>query len=172
MAVPFARQVSNHDQTITAAQVDHLPIIAHYTRRLGLVEIINGLVPVEMEVEPGVIALGLVLDTLCGRSPLYHLEKAFGDCDRELLFGQQIPPGYFNDDNVGRVLDHLFETGTQKIFSALSVRALQRFSLSTKHVHFDTTSVRVYGDYLNAADDDAPFKIIQVFFNHHLFLLP
>ncbi|MCP4383210.1 MAG: IS1634 family transposase, partial [Hyphomicrobiales bacterium] len=44
-------------------------------------------------------------------------------------------------------------------FSALSVRALQRFSLSTKHVHFDTTSVNLYGDYRNAADDAAPFKI-------------
>ena len=68
MAVPFARQVSNHDQTITAAQVDHLPIIAHYARRLGLVEMINGLVPVEMEVEPGVIALGLVLG--CRNPPI------------------------------------------------------------------------------------------------------
>jgi transposase len=159
MAVPFERQVSNPNQVIRAAQVDHLPIIAHYLRSLGLVEIINGLVPVEMEVEPGIIVLGLVLDTLSGRSPLYHLEKTFEDYDRELLFGKDIPPGYFNDDNVGRVLDRLFEVGTQKIFSALSVRALQRFSLSTKHVHFDTTSVRVYGDYLNAADDDAPFKI-------------
>ena len=159
MAVPFERQVSNPNQVITAAQVDHLPIIAHYLRSLGLVEIINRLVPVEMEVEPGIIVLGLVLDTLSGRSPLYHLEKTFEDYDRELLFGKEIPPEYFNDDNVGRVLDRLFEVGTQKIFSALSVRALQRFSLSTKHVHFDTTSVNLYGDYLNAADDDAPFKI-------------
>ncbi len=149
MAVPFARQLGNHNQTITAAQVDHLPIIAHYARRLGLVEMINGLVPVEMEVEPGMIALGLVLDTLSGRSPLYHLEKAFDDGDRELLFGQRIPPGYFSDDNAGRVLDHLFEVGTQKIFSALSVRALQRFCLSTKHVHLGTTAVNVYDDYLN-----------------------
>ncbi len=159
MAVPFERQVNNPDQVITAAQVDHLPIIAHYARRLGLVEMINGLVPVEMEVEPGMIALGLVLDTLSGRSPLYHLEKTFENADRELLFGQPIPPGYFSDDNAGRVLGHLFEVGTQKVFSALSVRALQRFSLSTKHVHFDTTSVNLYGEYLNAADGDAPFKI-------------
>ena len=36
---------------------------------------------------------------------------------------------------------------------------MQRFSLSTKHVHFDTTSVNLYGDYRNAADDAAPFKI-------------
>ena len=159
MAVPFARQLSTPDQTISAAQVDHLPIIAHYARRLGLVEMINSLVPVEMEVEPGNIVLGLVLDTLSGRSPLYHLEKAFAHSDRALLFGQEIPPGYFNDDNVGRVMDQLYHVGTQKLFSAISVSALQRFCLSTKHVHFDTTSVNVYGEYLNATDDAAPFKI-------------
>ncbi len=141
MTVPFETQVSIPDQTISAAQVDHLPIIAHYARRLGLVEIVNGLVPVEMEVEPGNIVLGLVLDTLSGRSPLYHLEKAFAQSDRALLFGQEIPLGYFNDDNVGRVMDQLYHVGTQKLFSTLSVSALQRFSLSTKHVHFDTTSV-------------------------------
>ena len=127
MAVPLETPANNSGQAITAAQVDHLPIIAHYARRLGLVEMINGLVPVEMEVEPGMIVLGLVLDTLSGRSPLYHLEKAFEDADRELLFGQPIPAGYFGDDNAGRVLDHLFEVGTQKVFSVLSVRALQRF---------------------------------------------
>ena len=59
MAMPFERQLSTPDQTISAAQVDHLPIIAHYARRLGLVEIVNSLVPVEMEVEPGNIVLGL-----------------------------------------------------------------------------------------------------------------
>ena len=101
MAVPFERQVSNPNQVIRAAQVDHLPIIAHYLRSLGLVEIINRLVPVEMEVEPGIIVLGLVLDTLSGRSPLYHLEKTFADYDRELLFGKEIPPEYFNDAAAG-----------------------------------------------------------------------
>jgi transposase len=147
-----------HEQCVTAARVDHLPIFAHYLRQLRLVEIVNELVPVQMEVEPGIIVLGAVLDTLSGRSPLYHLEKAFEDYDRELLFGRDIPPGYFNDDNVGRVLEALFAAGTQKIFSALSVSSLQGFSLPTKHVHFDTTSVNVYGEYPNATDE-APFKI-------------
>jgi hypothetical protein len=64
-------------------------------------EIVNRLVPVDMEVEPGQIVLGLVLDTLSGRSPLYHLETAFEPCDQAVLFGRQMPGGYFNDDNVG-----------------------------------------------------------------------
>ena len=78
-----------------------------------------------------------------------------------MLFGQQMPGGYFSDDNAGRVLDHLFNVGTQKIFSALSVSALQRFELSTHHVHFDTTSVNLYGEYRGADGDEAAFKITQ-----------
>ncbi len=161
MADPFEPKTLVTAQKITAAQVNHLPIVANYARRLGLVEKVNGLVPVEMEVEPGVIVLGMVLDTLSGRSPLYHLETTFDGCDRELLFGQALPASYFNDDNVGRVLEHLYEAGTQKIFSVLSTSAVERSELSTRHVHFDTTSVNVYGDYLNAQDEDSPFKITQ-----------
>ena len=161
MASPFKPQISNPNQAIKASHVDHLPIIAHYLRRLHLVEIVNALVPVRMEVEPGIIVLGLVLDTLSGRSPLYHLEKTFEEYSQELLFGKELPPGYFNDDNVGRVMDRLYEVGTQKLFSEMSRSALHRFPLSTKHLHFDTTSVNVYGAYTNAADDNAPFKIIN-----------
>ncbi len=161
MAEPFGSSPHNNGQAIATAQVNHLPIVAHYARRLGLVEIVNRLVPVEMEVEPGVIVLGMVLDTLSGRSPLYHLESAFESCDRTLLFGQEIPASYFSDDNVGRMLDHLFDAGTQKIFSALSVSGLQRFEFSTRHVHFDTTSVNLYGEYLETSGDKVPFEITQ-----------
>ena len=157
MAVPFTSEV---DHNITAAHVDHLPIIAHYLHTLGLVKIVNNLVPVEMNVEPGIIVLGLILDTLSGRSPLYHLEKTFAQYDQQVLFGQILPPGYFNDDNVGRVMDCIYKVGTQKIFSALSVAALKHFPISTQHVHFDTTSVNVYGDYnRSAADENRPFNI-------------
>jgi transposase len=159
MAAPFKCQVRYHDHTTTAAHVDHLPIIAYYLRTLGLVKMVNDLVPVNMVVEPGIIVLGLILDTLSGRSPLYHLEKTFSDYDQRVLFGRELPPGYFSDDNVGRVMDRIYEVGTQKIFSALSVAALQHFSISKRHVHFDTTSVNVYGDYTNAADGKAPFVI-------------
>ena len=145
MAHPFAAH-ELHKQAISIAQVNHLPIIADFTRQLGLVERVNQLVPSEMNVEPGVVVLAMVLDTLSGRSPLYHLENAFSDADRAVLFGEDLPVNAFSDDNAGRVLDRLFEAGTQQIFSALSVKAMERFELTAKHVHFDTTSVNVFGD--------------------------
>ena len=159
MSEPFGANGVSPPQEISVAQVNHLPIVAHFARRLGLVELVNELVPTQMEVEPGVIALGLVLDTLSGRSPLYHLQTAFGECDRALLFGQELPEEYFSDDNVGRMLDGFFEAGTQRIFSALSVRALESFPVSTHQVHFDTTSINVFGDYLGAQEETAPFKM-------------
>jgi transposase len=159
MTAPFAIQKINPNQATKVARVDHLPIIAHYLRQLGFVELVNRLVPVNMDVEPGIILLGMVLDTLSGRSPLYLLEDNFADFDKEALFGQVIPAGYFNDDNVGRVMDQIFKVGTQKILSELSMRALKRFPISTRHVHFDTTSVNLFGDYRQAEDEDAAFKI-------------
>jgi hypothetical protein len=50
MAVPFGPKRASTAQDISAAQVNHLPIVAHFARRLGLVEIVNRLVPTQMEV--------------------------------------------------------------------------------------------------------------------------
>ncbi len=61
--------------------------------------------PTEMEVDPGTIVLGRVMDTLSGRSPLYHLERFFEPQDRALLLGREVEAKAFNDDTVGRVLD-------------------------------------------------------------------
>jgi hypothetical protein len=50
--------------------VQHLPIVNAYADELGLVGLVNHLVPTEMETDAGTVVLGLVLDTLSGRSPL------------------------------------------------------------------------------------------------------
>ena len=58
--------------TIEAYQVQHLPLVKAYADKIGLVAVINQLVPTEMAVDPGTIVLGMILDTLSGRSPLYR----------------------------------------------------------------------------------------------------
>jgi transposase len=144
---------------IEAYPVHHLPIIKAYADQLGLVNLINHYVPTEMEVDAGTVVLGLVLDTLSGRSPLYRLEEFFAQQDTELLLGQAIPPHAFNDDAVGRVLDRLYDMGTMKLFTACAVRAAARFGLERRYVHFDTTSRSVWGDYQFAQEQDLPFQV-------------
>jgi transposase len=134
---------------IEAYQVQHLPLVKAYADKIGLVEVINQVVPTEMDVDPGTIVLGMILDTLSGRSPLYRLEEFFAQQDTALLLGKAVAPEVFNDDTVGRVLERLYDVGTMKIFTACAVRADQVYGLDKRYVHFDTTSISVYGDYLS-----------------------
>jgi hypothetical protein len=91
--------------------------------------------------------LGLVLDTLSGRSPLYRLEEFFAHQDTELLLGKALPPHAFTDDTVGRVLDRLYDFGTMRLFTACAIRAVMRFDLERRYVsilkffHVDITGV-------------------------------
>ena len=57
---------------IEAYQVQHRPIVKAYADKMGFVEVINQVVPTEMAIDPGTMVLGMVLDTLRGRSPLYR----------------------------------------------------------------------------------------------------
>ena len=144
---------------IAVYPVQHLPIIKAYADQLGLVSLINHYVPTAMDVDAGTIVLGLVLDTLSGRSPLYRLEEFFAHQDTELLLGKALPPQAFTDDTVGRVLDRLYDFGTMRLFTACAVRASRRFGLERRYVHFDTTSRSVWGDYQFAEEQDLPFRV-------------
>lgn len=139
--------------------VHHLPIIKAYADHLGLVGLINHYVPTEMDVDAGTVVLGLVLDTLSGRSPLYRLEEFFAHQDTELLLGKALPPQAFTDDTVGRVLDRLYDMGTMKLFTTCAVRAAARFGLERRYVHFDTTSRNVWGEYQCAEAQELPFRM-------------
>jgi transposase len=147
---------------IEAYQVQHLPIVKAYADKIGLVEAINEVVPTEMAIDPGTIVLGMILDTLSGRSPLYRLEEFFAHQDTALLLGKAVAPGAFDDDTVGRVLDRLYDTGTMKVFTACAIRADRVYGFDKRYVHFDTTSIMVYGDYLppeEAKESEVPFRI-------------
>jgi transposase len=143
-------------EQMTFTDARHLPIVKQYAKRIKLVETINKLVDSQMDLAPGMAILAMVLDTLSGRTPLYRLTEFFEEKDTELLLGSAIEPACFCDTNLGRAMDKIFETGTLKIFSQLSQNAISVFDVDARRVHFDTTSVSVYGDYDLA---DPPFQI-------------
>jgi transposase len=138
------------DEVLSRMQIsraDHLPIVAAFCRKIHLVETVNRIVPSQMDVDMGTVVQGMVLDTLSGRSPLYRLGSFFENQDTELLLGRELPPGAFNDSTVGRAMDALFETGAEGVFSGVALEAASHFPLDMSHVHFDTTSVNVWGEY-------------------------
>ena len=163
----FSYDVAKRFAGIQAAEVHHWPIVHAYAERLALRALINRLVPTEREFEPGLMVLGMVVDTQSARSPLYHLESFFEGQDTEVLLGERVDPAVFNDDNAGATLDLLFEANTQKIYSEVAVAALREFEVPTDEVHFDTTSVTVYGDYHTSEQAGSPFRITQGYSKDH-----
>ncbi len=141
---------------LTFCEVGHLPIVKQFANQINLVETINTMVDSQMQLPPGQAVLAMVLDTLSGRTPLYRLKDFFHEKDTELMLGTAIDPEYFSDHNLGRVLDKIYDTGAQAIFSQLSQNAIKRFGIDSRNVHFDTTSISVYGDYVLSGE---PFKI-------------
>ncbi len=129
-------------------RVEHYPIITAFCRKIGISTTVNTLVPNQMHVAPGDIVTGMILDTLSGRSPLYHLHRFFEGQDMQLLFGGSLSAEHFNDDAVGRTLDDIQESGTVKIFTSIALKACEVFNIKRESGHFDTTSVNVWGEYL------------------------
>jgi transposase len=66
--------------------------------------------------------------------------------------GKRVDPKVFSDDNAGRAMDRLFQYGTTQLFTKIALKAFEAFSPSSRFVHFDTTSVSVFGDYLHSED--------------------
>jgi len=86
-------KMSDIDSVLAAMQItraDHLPIMAAFCRRIGLVRAVNGVAPTEMAVDVGTVMEAMVLDTLSGRSPLYRLAEFFEHQDTTVLLGRHI----------------------------------------------------------------------------------
>ncbi|TDI76828.1 MAG: IS1634 family transposase [Bacteroidetes bacterium] len=152
-------EIESFLEEIKITRADHLPVIAAFCRHIDLVETINRVVPNEMDVSVGVIIQGMVLDILSGRSPLYRLTDFFEHQDTELLLGEKVNSTSFNDTTVARAMDAVFDNGAEKVFSAVAFRASCKFSLNKKYVHFDTTSVNVWGDYDQCSPDSKNINI-------------
>lgn len=127
------------------ADVNHLPIVRKYINRLEIAQIVNEMVSSSMEIDIGETLVFLILDTLSGRSPLYRMAERHTNLDIEALMGTNFNPVALQAHNLGRAMDCLHEAGTQKLFCAISHRAIEAFRLDLEAVHFDTTSAVVYG---------------------------
>ena len=138
---------------IASFSVAHLPIVKEYAQRMGLVGKIDGALNCGMHTSPGKIVLGLIMNILCGRSPIYRVEEFFKMRDVPLLLGDGMTAAMFNDDAIGRVLDRIYDYGTWKLFSEVCIQVFRNFNVDCSIIHQDTTSVSVWGEYKPGADD-------------------
>jgi transposase len=124
--------------------VGALPAIVHYFEQLDLAATIDGLVPWEGDVPLGTLVEILIANRLLQPKALFRVgpwAQTAAVTDYYDLTAAQL-----NDDRLGRALERL-AAHAPTIQAALVLKAIDRFELDVTQIHYDITTVELYGAY-------------------------
>lgn len=124
--------------------VGALPVITEYLDRLRMADHVNELVPWEGEVPLGTLVEVMVCNRLLHPKALFKVDEWAQTAALTDYFDLQ--PGQLNDDRLGRALERL-AAHADKVQAALVLTAIQRFKLEVTQIHYDITSVELFGAY-------------------------
>lgn len=123
-----------------------LPVIAEFCRRLDIAGIVDRACPVRdiAYVTHGQVIEVLVANRLTSPTPLVHVEDWARAWAVEEVFG--LAPEVLNDDRIGRALDAVAPK-LAGIVGSIGVRAIVEFGIDVAQMHWDMTSISLYGAY-------------------------
>jgi Domain of unknown function (DUF4277) len=123
-----------------------LPVVAEFCRRLDLQGIVDRACPVRevARVTHGQVIEALVANRLTSPRPLLRVQDWAGEWAVEEAFG--IAPDTLNDDRIGRALDAVAPE-LERIVGSVGARAIASFGVDVARLHWDMTSISVYGAY-------------------------
>jgi len=169
------KTLSTSDNVENAYQVknlDHLGLIAAQFDALGLVELINDMVP-QCE-EKRIVSLGQAVKAMVinglgfANHTLYLMPEFFADKPVERLIGNGITAEDLNQNLFGRSLDLIHKFDVTKFFTRLSTHTVKQLELPCSGTHIDTTSFHVDGKYNSDQESkEGVVKITQGYSRDH-----
>jgi transposase len=134
-----------------------LPVVRDFLARLDLAGTVDRLCPVRdvARVTHGQVVEALVANRLTSPSPLVRVADWARDWAVEEMFG--IPADALNDDRAGRALDALAGQAEQ-VVGSVGVRAIAEFGIDVSRIHWDMTSISLFGAYPQVDPDYATPK--------------
>ena len=144
-------------------RVGALPLIARFCERLQLGRTVDAAVTWEGDVPLGDLVEILVANRLLDPKPLYKLGSWASRstlADFYNLTEQQL-----HDDRIGMALERLADHG-HSVQAGLVLRAIREFGLDVSQVHYDLSTVELYGDYADHQDAQADPAIPRPAYGH------
>ncbi|MEP6815039.1 MAG: IS1634 family transposase, partial [Marmoricola sp.] len=123
-----------------------LPVIAEFARRLDIAGIVDRACPVRdlALLSHGQVIEALLANRLTSPTPLVHVEDWARAWATEEIFGTD--PRALNDDRIGRALDAIAPQ-LESIVGSVGAAAIAAFGLDVARLHWDMTSISLFGDY-------------------------
>jgi transposase len=151
-------------------RLDHLGIVAGVCQEAGIAEWLDKQAGEDRRsVSVGKATVAMVLNGLgFSNRQLYLVPQYFENKPVEHLLGEGITADMLNDDCLGRTLDWLYEHDVTTLFAGLAFQARHRFGIAAQHLHIDTTSFSVSGDYaIKEEGDPVPVAITYGYSRDH-----
>jgi transposase len=133
--------------------VGSLPVITNYLERLNLAGLVDELVPWQGDVPLGTLVEILVTNRLLNPKALFRIDTWAQKTGLDTFYG--LEAGQLNDDRLGRALERL-AAQAEAIQAGLVLQAVKKFKLNVGQIHYDITSVELFGAYANATQEEPP----------------
>src|SRR5438132_14022679 len=142
-------------------RLDHLGIVGAVCREAGIAAWLDAqAAESRRDVSVGTAVVAMILNGLgFANRQLYLVPQYFANKPVEHLLGEGITADLLNDDCLGRTLDWLYEHDVTTLFAGLALQARRRFGIAAHHLHIDTTSFSVRGDYASKEEEGDPVPI-------------
>jgi transposase len=124
--------------------VGALPAIVDYLGRLDLAATIDRIVPWNGDVPLGTLVEVMVANRLLQPRALFRIGQWSEAAAVTDYFG--LTADQLNDDRLGRALERIAEHAPT-IQSALVLKAIDHFDLDVSQIHYNLTTVELYGTY-------------------------
>jgi transposase len=129
--------------------VAHLPLVLGVVRKLNVATLIDTFCPPHpahvLSCGRGVEALLLAI--LDGHHALYKVGARLEERGLLPLLQPGLARASLHDYRLGQILDALFAAHLNRVFSAIALKALEVYAISTPWLHQDTTTLSLYGAY-------------------------
>lgn len=144
------RQSLAQEFALTTERLGPFPLVNHFIRRLGLVELLDRHVPTTDRrcAVSHALALGvLVRSIVVEREPIYReVETVHGFAPAMYGLAEE-DLRYLSDDRLGRALDRLFDADRASLLTAVALALAKHFGVKFEELHNDSTSIRFCGQY-------------------------
>lgn len=128
------------------------PIIRHYLERMNFRGIVRDCLGggLRQSLDHAEVLSVLVHNVLVSRGPMYRVKEWAQRIEPEALGLSAAQVGGLNDDRLVRSLDALVSERGRSVFFRLALRAIKNFELKAPRIHFDTTTVTLFGQYVTS----------------------
>ncbi len=144
-------------EKVLTKKVGSGPILQRYIQKMGVIEIIDRLVPkrANRHISNGEMVAAVMMYLLNDGRALYRMEQWAQETAILRSVFSAYQDGDWTDDRIGDTLDNLYKKNLEAIQGAISCHIVEEFGVKLDEIHYDTTSVSLWGTYDASAQQPA-----------------